>query len=67
MKDETIKQMTAEEYVTNGGLHCPYCGNDDCEGAGITVDTGNAYQDIVCNTCGMEWTDNYELVGYTGE
>jgi hypothetical protein len=56
--------LTQSEYK-NKPNHCPSCSSDMCEGEGVTIETGIAYQSVGCNDCGAEWVDNYELKGYT--
>jgi len=55
---------TDEEYLAYGGNHCPACGDPDISGDEVTVDAGYAWQEVTCNACGAEWTDQYKLVGY---
>jgi transcription elongation factor Elf1 len=59
-----MKQMTSEEYVKKHGVRCPYCGGKDISGDEIEVDSGGAFQTIVCMSCERAWIDIYELTGY---
>jgi hypothetical protein len=47
--------------------HCPNpeCGCDDIDAGGFQADENHAWNDVICNNCGWEWTDVYKLVGLT--
>lgn len=64
MIDFRDSHKAEEAYVACKGTHCPSCGSDDLLGAEVTIDCGEATQDIICNECGAEWTDVYKLTGY---
>jgi len=55
---------TDEQYVAQGGNHCPACGSRDIEGHEVNIDSGYATQECGCNQCDAEWTDTYRLTGY---
>jgi transposase-like protein len=58
--------LTNEQYVNALGQVCPYCGSDHVEAVGqFEVSCLNAYQNVICQTCETEWTDEYTLIGYT--
>jgi hypothetical protein len=50
------------EYIENGGVCCPECGETDIEGGSVDVQQGCAFQEIDCNVCGASWVDRYQLV-----
>lgn len=51
------------EYVQDGGGHCPKCGSLNLAGGSMYIETGSAFQEIICNDCGEDWTDRYILSG----
>lgn len=54
-----------EEYVEQCGLYCPFCGSSDIVGGSFDIEATSATQEVSCNACHAEWTDDYKLVGYT--
>jgi transcription elongation factor Elf1 len=57
-----LTETQKKAYVEGGGLECPYCNRTDgVEGKSINVDAGGASQEIICNVCGLAWTDLYTL------
>ena len=65
MADEQIEQMSDEEYVNEGGCKCPYCHSEEVEGGGFNADFGGAWRQCTGEACGKEWTETFNLVGYT--
>ena len=61
--------LDTRRYLRAGGVHCPdtSCLSPDIEGGHIEVEAGYAYQPMSCNACGLEWEDQYRLVGILGE
>jgi hypothetical protein len=61
--------MTDEEYIDKLGLACPNCHSTEgictLSPDGVNVDDGIAWQEIHCSLCKADWTDNYNLVGYS--
>ena len=56
--------MTEEQramYLANNGVKCPYCNSDKIEGHQVDVSYGSVYQEITCQDCGEDWTDEYKL------
>ena len=51
------------EYVANGGLACPVCGDRGITGGEWNAAAAAAWQEVSCETCGSEWNDCYRLVG----
>ena len=58
-------ELTSDEYKAKGGIVCPVCQSGDIEGSSVEIDAGGAWQNITCNECGSEWTDFYQLTGYS--
>lgn len=56
--------MTQAEYLKSAGL-CPVCRERHITGGQIEVSGNSAYQVITCSMCGSDWTDEYELKGYS--
>ena len=65
MSSLTTEQI--KKYVEEGGVSCPGCGSEDIVGGDISVDTGIASQEMSCNECDLEWTDQYTLTGVSQE
>lgn len=59
--------MSSEEYVKLEGSRCPRCFSDQIEGSSWEVDTTTATQDLICNSCGASWYEQYKLVGYDAD
>jgi len=60
--------MNAEqtlEYISGGGVLCPYCKSDKLLTEPFECDLGIAWQAISCSVCGEEWRDCYNLVDVT--
>lgn len=55
--------LVVQEYLKVDGCHCPKCKSYNIEGEFAEIDSGEAWQHIVCNDCGAEWNDIYKLVG----
>ena len=55
-----------KEYIKNLGNKCPSCGSSNISSCGcVGTDAGYAWQDMMCNACGAEWQDQYDLVGFS--
>ena len=58
--------ITNKEYVDYGGNHCPVCLSSDIRSAAqMQHDATNCWQDCKCDNCDAEWTDEYNLTGYS--
>ncbi len=62
LEDTGLPDPMVQEYLKAGGTRCPKCKSDDVDGGFVDVDSGGAWQHIVCNNCGAEWNDIYKLV-----
>jgi hypothetical protein len=51
-----------EEYLTYGGVFCPFCKSPDIEGGSVDIAGSEAFQELSCVSCGGAWRDRYELV-----
>lgn len=57
--------LSDEEYVNKSGNVCPFCLNENIEAEKYAqIDGASASQEVICNDCGEEWVDVYELKGY---
>ncbi len=63
MEQTTLTEEQKKEYLTRGGVGCPYCGSMNYEGGEIDTGNGYAYQLIYCEDCDNAWTDEYKLIG----
>ena len=61
------KQMlTNEEYVVSQGNKCPACLSVHVRSAAeMQHDVTTCWQDCKCDSCDAEWTDEYNLTGYS--
>ena len=53
--------LSDKEYISGGGLKCPYCGGDEITGGAVDIGGGGATQVCSCGDCGKEWSDLYTL------
>ena len=58
-KVRTTRWATDEEHARASGLRCPniYCRAHEIEGGPVTIDQGQAYQDVSCLVCDAAWVD----------
>lgn len=66
-----MPKITEAEYVKQNGGACPFCQNTDgngveADGSGYEyVDGGGVCQDVTCRDCGREWTEYFQISGYS--
>lgn len=67
-----MTMMTNEEYLSKGGVCCPYCAKSNAVIADqieLNGDGTAAYRNVACSVidggCGAEWTDDFSLIGFT--
>jgi len=60
-----LTQEQSRKYIEQSGVNCPHCNSSNIEGGSMDMNAGNIYQNIWCNDCQEEWTDEYALVGVT--
>jgi hypothetical protein len=68
VQDAATIGLSAEQlarYLACGGVQCPSCGSTDISGSQFDVIEGACWQNITCQECGAEWTDEYELTTVT--
>ena len=56
--------MSNEEYLSNDGNKCPFCGSESIDGGTIQTDSDIAWRYCSCDDCNSEWEDQYRMVGY---
>ena len=57
--------LTSAEYVKKHGMACPACLSPKIRSTEqLQQDAQACWQSCVCDDCGQEWDDHYELVGY---
>lgn len=58
--------LTEKEYVENGGVICPVCGNNGVEAPNRPQNdtVSEIYQEVQCSKCSATWVDVYTLSGY---
>jgi transposase-like protein len=59
-----LTEEMKKAYLESGGNYCPVCRSEDIEATGgFDFEGGYVYENIVCNNCNSEWTDEYTLTG----
>lgn len=59
-------QLTTDmkkEYLSAGGLQCPYCKSPNISADTFECDGGKGSQPVVCEECNRTWVDTYRLTG----
>lgn len=56
--------MTATQEEYRKSENCPICNCDQVSGGFVSVENGQAIQNIDCDECGAYWTDVYKLTQY---
>jgi len=62
----TVPDKAEENYVQrcrDGAWRCPCCGSDELDWDSLDAQDSQVVQDVVCNKCGLEWTDVYSISG----
>lgn len=59
-----MPNMTNKEYVAKCGNECPFCGGSEIQSSSPEFDGSSCWREAQCDSCGAEWQDIYELVGY---
>jgi len=50
-----------DEYVSKGGIACPFCGAADIESGPLEADGPEATAEVECRQCHRSWTDVFRL------
>lgn len=59
-----------DEYVDDGGHHCPFCNSKNIFAFAVNGDNvadGEFRQHVECHDCGKFWRDVYKLSGFEEE
>lgn len=56
-----MEKYNKQQYLDEGGVKCPYCGNDNLECETITTDDNFIHRKVNCHVCGKTWLDVYTL------
>lgn len=69
-KKKALPVLSQDDYVARRGLDCPYCHKATASAAGnLEADGPVAWQNCRCDEtnggCGKEWTDEFNLVGWS--
>lgn len=59
--------ISQAEYVARQGSSCPECGREDVDGGPFTSEGCEAWQALVCLSCGFSWFDVFERSRYEVE
>ena len=60
-KEKILTFQRKADYLKAGGNHCPYCGSKSISGSHLEIDGQDAWQEVTCSACGMDWRDVYRL------
>jgi|SRR5688572_17744762 len=58
---QPIGREAKAEYLSSGGIHCPFCHSFQIEGDSFECDSGVVLQEIRCLDCHRRWEDVYKL------
>jgi transposase-like protein len=56
-----MNKKQKEEYLSKGGVRCPYCNSDDLITMGTESYGTRMEERVECNNCKSFWTDVYIL------
>jgi transcriptional regulator NrdR family protein len=60
-----MEPMSADEYVDEEGMTCPFCRADILDSGEDIVDEGTAlHRRVTCPKCGKVWAEIYRLVDF---
>ena len=59
---KTLTEKQKQIYLKDSD-YCPFCGSENIEGSVIDFYNNKVYQCINCNSCNLEWYDEYTLTG----
>lgn len=62
--EDSLLPTSPADYADTGGRHCPVCGSENLTGEALTVEAGQAVQDVSCGRCHATWVDVYNLGHY---
>lgn len=66
--DEDTANTSTEDYLRLGGCICPFCKSRDLFTKGSPeLQESGVEQNVGCEACGKEWTEEYALTGFTEE
>lgn len=52
-------------HIQAQGAKCPVCQKDNISGDNFDIEEGTVLQEMYCEDCEAEWTDEYHLIRYT--
>jgi hypothetical protein len=55
-----MKKVSFSKYKAGEGC-CPRCHSCEVTGSQFDTDIGITSQEVVCDECGLSWTDEYTL------
>jgi hypothetical protein len=58
-----LTQEQVDDYVSSGGMECPFCESEDIAGGDREMDYGVTTQTVVCHNCNEQWSDIYTMTG----
>lgn len=57
--------LSSKEYMKQGGLKCPNCGDDNIASDRIDADGTVGMAQVQCHNCLSIWVDQWKLIGYS--
>lgn len=58
-----LTQEQVDDYVSGGGIECPFCKSENIIGGDTDINDGITTQPLVCHNCDEMWTDIYKMTG----
>jgi len=62
VKRRNLRERIIQKYINAGAVFCPYCENGGLQYSRIEIESGGAYQQVLCPKCEARWADSYSLV-----
>jgi len=51
------------KYFEHSGCVCPFCGKEGVQAGDNDFEGNYVWQNVSCDECGKEWTDQYRMDG----
>ena len=61
IKGRKMTKKQKQKYLKDYN-HCPKCGSDNISSDRLEADSGCAWANVKCDSCGFTWQDIYKLV-----
>ena len=64
---DALTQKQANQYIQEGGIRCPYCGDAYIQITNHDLQAGMVFYDVTCESCHHDWSESYKLVAIRDE